>query len=366
MECKSLNDCFRGYLKEIEVSQKVKDTLENARLKVKRALTDGIGERTAQEGNRIVPRFMRQGSAGYKTQNMPCFPPAQQVDFDYGCYLPLSYHEDESEPRDAANDFFDMVDSILRPLAEENGWIAEKGKKSYCLTLSEMIHFDVPLYSVPDKEFQKIRDMRPTNECQLGSVFAASDEQEERDLDWDDLPTKSIMLAYRDDNGLYSWKKSDPRLLNLYFMNKGDNDRAIYRILKGWRDYNFRDGKGPSSIFLMSLAEKANANNSFTDDISVELLKVLKFIRSMPLPNDDVVSVENPADPREGIKCPKDKFEELQSRAVGFASAIAGNMDPSDAARSQTVQHHLGKRFPVIKDSVQINRRGALPSVRAG
>lgn len=366
MECKSLNDCFRGYLKEIEVSQEVKETLEDARLKIKRALTDGIGERTAQEGNRIVPRFMRQGSAGYKTQNMPCCPPAQQVDFDYGCYLPLSYHEDKSEPREAANDFFDMVDSILKPLAKVNGWTTEKKKKSYCLTLSQEIHFDVPLYSA-DKDFPKIRDMQSANESVQGSTYSACDEQEERDLDWDDLPTESIMLAYREDNGLYSWKKSDPRMLNLYFMNKGDDDRAIYRILKGWRDFNFQDGKGPSSIFLMSLAEKANAGKSFTDDISAELLKDLKFIKSMPLTDDDdEVSVENPADPREGIKCSTEKFKELQSRAVGFASAIAGNMDPSDAARSLAVQRHLGKRFPVIKDSVQINRRGALPSVRAG
>lgn len=84
MECKSLNDCFRGYLKEIEVSQEVKETLEDARLKIKRALTDEIGERTAREGDRIVPRFMRQGSAGYKTQNMPCCSPAQQVDLIMG------------------------------------------------------------------------------------------------------------------------------------------------------------------------------------------------------------------------------------------------------------------------------------------
>jgi hypothetical protein len=116
----------------------------------------------------------------------------------------------------------------------------------------------------------------------------------------------------------------------------------------------------------MSLAEKANTNDSFTDDISAELMKVFRFIKSMALPDGDEVSVENPADPKEGIKCPKDKFEVLQSRAGGLASAIAGNMDPSDAARSQAVQCHLGKRFPVIKDSVQINRRGALPSVRAG
>ena len=250
-------------------------------------------------------------------------------------------------------------------MAKVNGWTTEKKKKSYCLTLSQEIHFDVPLYSA-DKDFPKIRDMQSANESAQGSTYSACDEQEERDLDWDDLPTESIMLAYREDNGLYSWKKSDPRLLNLYFMNKDDDDRAIYRILKGWRDFNFQDGKGPSSIFLMSLAEKANAGKSFTDDISAELLKVLRFIKSMALPDGDEVSVENPADPKEGIKCPKDKFEVLQSRAGGLASAIAGNMDPSDAARSQAVQCHLGKRFPVIKDSVQINRRGALPSVRAG
>jgi hypothetical protein len=41
-------------------------------------------------------------------------------------------------------------------------------------------------------------------------------------------------------------------------MGKSDENRAIYRILKGWRDYHWQDGKAPSSIFMMGLAEAAN------------------------------------------------------------------------------------------------------------
>ncbi|MCK9183507.1 MAG: hypothetical protein M0P13_11615, partial [Fibrobacteraceae bacterium] len=95
MTSKTINDGFQEYLDNIRVTQKVKDTLEDVRIKVRHALTEGIGAETEKEGQRIRPRFMTQGSARYKTQNMPCNPPKQQIDYDYGCYLPLSYHEDD-------------------------------------------------------------------------------------------------------------------------------------------------------------------------------------------------------------------------------------------------------------------------------
>jgi hypothetical protein len=118
MSAKVLNDGFTEYLKKLEVTQDIKDLLEEARLKVKDALKKGIVKETLKKGNAVSPRFMRQGSAGYRTQNMPLNPPKQQVDFDYGCYLPLSYHKDGAEPEDAADDFFDMVDSILTNIRE--------------------------------------------------------------------------------------------------------------------------------------------------------------------------------------------------------------------------------------------------------
>src|SRR5574344_577203 len=274
MKNKTLNDGFHEYLDNIKVTQEVKDTLEKARIKVRRALTEGIGAETEKEGQRIRPRFMTQGSARYKTQNMPCHPPKQQIDYDYGCYLPLSYHEDDGscKPQKAAKDFFDMVGGILSKLAVQNrGWKYEEHKKCCRLVISDVVHFDVPLYSVPDEELKTIRDSRVALE-NVGA-FSQSDsaDQEEKDLEWKDLPTDSIMLAENDGENHYLWRASDPRLLNVYFEGKSDDDRAIYRILKGWRDYNWENGDGPSSIFLMSLAEKACRKAGFSSDIKSEL-----------------------------------------------------------------------------------------------
>ena len=207
MASKTLNDCFKEYLANIAVSQNVKEKLENVRIAVRTALTQGIGEKTEAEGQRRKPHFMTQGSARYKTQNAPCFPPQQQVDYDYGCYLPLSYHENEGrrEPQDASESFFKMVGDILIPLAKGNGWKYEEHKKCCRLIIGDDIHFDIPLYSVPDDELKYIRDQRAANES-VGMFSSHSDSSvdEEKDLEWDDLPTDSIMLATNDGNGNYT------------------------------------------------------------------------------------------------------------------------------------------------------------------
>lgn len=373
MSTSTLNGCFHEYLKNIAVTKEVADLLEDARKKVKSALAKGIREQTEKQGERVIPRFMRQGSAGYGTQNMPYNPPQQQVDFDYGCYLPLSYLEDGSGPRQAASDFFDMVDSILKPLARDNGWkSAEKGKKSYCITLNDEVHFDVPLYSAPPEKFKEIHDQSVAFES-VG--FSRSDEEETEET-WDDLPTDSIMLAYRDDDGVYRWKASDPRLLNMYFIKKTNSDKAIYRILKGWRDFLWNEEKGPSSIFLMSLAEKVNGKRPFLNDIETELQKVLVGIEKLNLPlNEDncgEVCVENPADPSDTIKCSKKDFNRLKLSASGFCGAIQMNNWNSlpevcmVLRMSHLGNHDNGNRFPDVKDSYTPNFRQPPRTTRAG
>jgi len=368
MSAKVLNDGFTEYLKKLEVTQDIKDLLEEARLKVKDALKKGIVKETLKKGNAVSPRFMRQGSAGYRTQNMPLNPPKQQVDFDYGCYLPLSYHKDGAEPEDAADDFFDMVDSILSPLAKQNDWTAKKGKKSYSLVLREDVHFDVPLYSVPDDEYKRIRDMRPANESVATGMFSDGADHEEPDATWDELPTKSIMLAYFDESGHYKWRASDPRKLNVYFMGKSDENRAIYRILKGWRDYNWQDGKAPSSIFMMSLAEAANERyekTGFFSNIEEELVEVLKFIATTTLPiKESKVSVKNPADANDGIKCDADVYRKLKQHASGFTDALKAWCPLQN--RCKRVVAHLGDRFPVIEENRTTNTIAPKPTSRAG
>lgn len=373
MASKTLNDCFNEYLVNIAVSQNVKDKLENVRIAVKTALTQGISKKTETEGHRRIPHFMTQGSARYKTQNTPCFPPQQQVDYDYGCYLPLSYHENEGrrEPQDASERFFKMVGDILTPLAKRNGWKYEEHKKCCRLVVSNDIHFDVPLYSVPDEEFKYIRDQRAVNES-VGMFSSHSDSSvdEEKDLEWGDLPTDSIMLATNDGNGNYSWSdKNDPRLLNVYFEQKKDNDRAIYRILKGWRDFQWEDGEGPSSIFLMSLAEKVNGCRPFSGDIEKEIVKVLIGIERLclPLNKDGNVVVENPADPEDTIKCSREKFDNLKKYARGFCGAVQMNGSQSLSVVAMVLRMtHLGDRFPEVKESYTTNDRQPPRTTRAG
>ncbi|MFA6836753.1 MAG: CBASS cGAMP synthase [Fibrobacteraceae bacterium] len=370
MTSKTLNDGFHEYLDNIKVTQKVKDTLEDVRIKVRHALTEGIGAETEKEGQRIRPRFMTQGSARYKTQNMPCNPPKQQIDYDYGCYLPLSYHEDDGscKPQKAAKDFFDIVGGILSRLASQHkGWKYEEHKKCCRLVVSEDIHFDVPLYSVPDKELKTIRDSRVALESVGAFSQSDSADQEEKDLEWKDLPTESIMLAENDGENHYSWRASDPRLLNVYFEGKSDDDHAIYRILKGWRDYNWQNGDGPSSIFLMSLAEKACNKTGFSSDIESELKDALRFIETCPLKNEDngLVSVENPADSNDTIKCPEQEFQKLQQYARGFRSAIV-NSWASLTDVCVMAQSHLGGRFPILSDVSTPNFREPPRTTRAG
>lgn len=371
MASKTLNDCFKEYLANIAVSQNVKEKLEDVRIAVRAALTQGIGEKTEAEGQRRKPHFMTQGSARYKTQNAPCFPPQQQVDYDYGCYLPLSYHENEGrrEPQDASERFFKMVGDILTPLAKRNGWKYEEHKKCCRLIIEDDIHFDIPLYSVPDEELKYIRDQRAAYESigMFSRVDSSADE--ERDLEWDDLPTESVMLATNDGDGNYSWSdRNDPRLLNVYFEGKSDNNRAIYRILKGWRDFQWKKD-GPSSIFLMSVAEKVNGGLPFSDDVENELMKVLAGIErlNLALNEDGDVVVENPADAEDSIKCSAANFNRLKLLASGFRGAIKMSCNQSLSCVSMVLRMtHLGDRFPEITDDYTQNFRQPPRTTRAG
>lgn len=373
MASKTLNDCFNEYLVNIAVSQNVKDKLENVRIAVKTALTQGISKKTEAEGHRRIPHFMTQGSARYKTQNTPCFPPQQQVDYDYGCYLPLSYHEYDGrkEPQDASEHFFKMVGDILTPLAKQNSWEYEEHKKCCRLIIDSDIHFDIPLYSVPDDELKYIRDQRAANESiGMFSSHCDSSNSEAKDLEWEDLPTDSVMLATNDGNGNYTWSdRNDPRLLNVYFEQKNKDDRAIYRILKGWRDFRWEDGKGPSSIFLMSLAEKIKGGLPFSDNIEIELMNILAGIEGLDLLLDDNgdVFVENPADSEDTIKCARTKFDKLRNYARGFRCALQMKSSQSLSEVASVIRSaHLGDRFPEVKESYTPNFRQPPRTTRAG
>ena len=144
-----------SFLAKLEPSSNDYMIIHDAIGKIQIALQKGISQEYEKS-----PRFMTQGSARYKTLNKPCIIPPQQMDYDIGCYLPLSEHMNEDNPIIAENIFFKIADRILADLVKKENWQSYSKEKDTCcrVEINEKIHIDIPLYSVPDEEFNTIKD----------------------------------------------------------------------------------------------------------------------------------------------------------------------------------------------------------------
>lgn len=339
-----------GYLWELNLTEKDKDELKEARQNVQEALRQGLHAFAKKRGFLVYPRFMSQGSAVYKTQNQPNYLPPQQVDHDFGCYLPFSYLDANGSPAIAAADFFTEVDLILERLAKEKKYKGVVKTKKTCsrLIINERLHIDVPLYSVPDDEMHTIVAFA----AQRG--FNADDAQEFTEAYYDstmetpDFSADKVLLAHRTEG----WKKSDPRKLNFHFtklLNGDEQLRRISRYLKGFRDQMWKEG-GPCSIALMILATDAKAMVPASVESDAEtFLAVLKA-----LPGLLAAPIRNPTDPDEVISVSTEDTRDLAKHALDFARNLETAVNDnsiSDAQACALIQQFLGKRFP-IQDSV--------------
>lgn len=269
----------RCYRDRITPTDEQESALFTARRKIRDQLRREIPRLTEQafgrEG-RARPRFRTQGSWAYKTCNQPCHE-EQEMDLDYGVYLPVSAWEDSGlQPKAAARTYFDMIEHALKPIVESEGWEFYHGKDTCVRVVLPGIgaHIDVPLYVAPDLEFQRIV------EAVLKAVASESVRfAEDRDDDIDEEQWhhfEHIALAMRDG----TWKPSDPRKVSDWFeaetrRQNGEQLRRICRYLKGMRDFRWRSG-GPTSILLMICASKAWKGNEERDDLA--LLQVLENI----------------------------------------------------------------------------------------
>lgn len=199
------------FLENLNLSENERERIQSARTDVRNVLKRNVPRIYKEEGYDGVPepRFFTQGSWAYKTLNGPSRPP-QQADIDDGCYLPLSFLAQTKRPKVAANVFFRVVLKALEPLAEERGW--EVTTKPTCVRIGlwETAHLDIPLYTIPDDEFETLAKAELTARY-LDSI----NEEVENDL-WDKLPTEKVMLAHRDDG----WIHSDPRPIKDWFVNQ--------------------------------------------------------------------------------------------------------------------------------------------------
>ncbi|MCW4446283.1 CBASS cGAMP synthase [Vibrio splendidus] len=187
----------------------------------------------------VRPKFMSQGSFVYKTLNLPCHNPPQQIDLDDGVYLPLEMFKDK--PVISKEFFFAIVDFSLSELARRRHWQFEEKNTCGRLVVNRLIHIDVPLYAIPTERFVALESLQA--ESAINEWFTDS-----RSL----LSKNDIYLAVRDRE---SWINSDPATISEWFKESvryhGEPLRNVCRHLKAWRDYHFPK-KGPSSIALMA------------------------------------------------------------------------------------------------------------------
>lgn len=162
------------FLKNLNIADTDRASLMEAREKVRDCLRKKFAALTKQElGVTVHPRFFTQGSFAYRTINDPCWTPPQQMDLDDGAYLPMTFIQGVRRPSVAAAAFFKVVDATLEKLATEEGWQFVKKPTCSRLVISSNSHIDVPLYAIPDAEFEKLEKQmthRPSwrSGCHLG------------------------------------------------------------------------------------------------------------------------------------------------------------------------------------------------------
>lgn len=284
-----------GYATKLLPPPKLVDKLKECQIKVRNKL-----EQVLEQEYGVKPKFRVQGSFAYGTCNIPAQPhKGQELDLDYGAYLPASVFtlNDEEKPNSSeeAKKYIQVVYDALSELAQENtGWSVDQ--KPSCIRISgiaPLAHMDVPLYAVPNDMF---KDIQNQHQLVLDSVqksdkslqerfkstsfsmesydFALNNEIFENESLIDLESIEMIHMAKEDG----SWFPSDCEKVRNWFKkqcqkypNSGRQLRYIARYLKGWRDQQWEE-KGPTSIVLMIAAVKSYTYVQGRDDQALSIV----------------------------------------------------------------------------------------------
>jgi hypothetical protein len=277
-----------AFLDNLTLPQEERKSMLSARTDIRARLKSHLPKRIqkkareADQGHIEVPepRFFTQGSWAYKTLNSPCRSP-QQADLDDGAYLPFSYIESQPPVQMSAL-LFDAVEEVLGELADEKGWKIDKSNDNCTRLIIDLEkHIDVPVYSIPDHEFQTLvkASMEAYRYAMESATFDSADYAERADQqDWDFMPTDGVLMATKN----RGWQDSDPRPIRDWVVEqvdlKGEQLRRVMRYLKGWRDFQRWEKDDPKSILLMVAAD-------YAFDVAIEKrddLALLKVLRRLP------------------------------------------------------------------------------------
>lgn len=255
----------QGYWYKLRPTEQQVQTLRVCQEKIRDCLTQALFDEY-----KVKPKFRVQGSWAYGTCNQPA-QADQEMDLDYGAYLPSDVFSDGRSTEEAKL-YFNVAKKALTKLCDEENWELND-KKNMCLRIHKVMsnaHIDVPLYAVPDDMFEDLVenhrvafDSVHKAEASVG-LFRATLESFNGEMLTESVRIKEIemeniqMIHMAHQNG--EWKPSDCEKVREWFLrkcaiypNKGSQLKAIVRYLKGWRDQEWQTG-GPTSILLMMIA----------------------------------------------------------------------------------------------------------------
>ena len=294
----SITDCLEDH---ISLTAQDRSDLVAARTAVRAHMRSQLPKRLKAArledvGDNIAPRFITQGSYAYDTLNAPARAP-QQADLDDGVYVPLSFCEDTGSPRAVSRLLLSVVEETLRDLANQRRWEIDTSNDNCTrLIVAADKHIDVPIYSIPDREFDAIALRKHALARDSGS-FNDYFLSEKLDDDWSVMPPR-VRLAHK----TKGWLDSDPRPIKEWVdrqvARKSEQLRRLMRYLKAWRDHQQWSDSDPKSILLMALTDAA-LDRKIEDRDDLSLLKVCAAVPSLvasgrveipPLPGENLLS----------------------------------------------------------------------------
>jgi hypothetical protein len=333
--------------------------LESAKNTIRDFLRKEIHDATVSElgmAHPVTPRFRTQGSWSYGTCCQPAWPQSQQIDWDFGVYLPVTVWETNGPPHAMAKRYFELVERRLIALCAKMNWKLVPGKNT-CIRIevASYAHIDLPLYAAPEREFQLIYErLIKAQRSRADGAVVTLDSAEEQD--WEDL--KQLVLAQRSGE----WKASDPEKIARWFRDRllehSEQLQRVCMYLKAWRDFHYPAGDGPTSVCIMVAIGTAFQVFRGRDDLALEAAATaLSRTLSGEVRCDGVDGCEEDFNKR--------LSDDEKAKAVRKAAALAAEvkrarlLPPGSVSAQQAIQIltvQLGERVP--QDTSQVDSDG--------
>ncbi len=334
---KDTSELFEGYRVKLFIPKEDSKALLSARREIRFYLQKRLSV------NNSPVKFLTQGSSEYKTINRPCYPPIQQMDLDYGVYIP-DYVAKDREPAE----WLDYVEDCLKPLAESKGWTFTR--KSSCVRVElgkdANKHIDIPFYCISEDDIANLLENIPP------TVSATPDEFEEFRAGmsyrkYKGIDPNNVQMAHRNEG----WKKSDPRKIIEWVVSRvderGDKYIHICRILKGWRDNQWKDNSPLTSIMIMVMVEMAmkeacisRRSSEREDEALFEVVDVIiEKILCGDIPDPDNAESLN-------SKWDRDQKDDCVLKFNSLQKALYGDSDSNNDAYIRKLREEFGKFFP--------------------